>query len=114
MGMTRTLTILVAAMALLLGACGDDDAEVSTPGAGGNDAPAVEAICLEHDPALDEYLGLTLDEATALAEGEGFSVRVVGEDAEEPEDCYAVTLDLRGDRVNLELAAGLVIAAAVY
>jgi hypothetical protein len=113
MGMTRTLTILVAAMALLLGACGDDDAEVSTPGAGG-DAPAAEAICLEHDPALDEYLGLTLDEATALAEGEGFSVRVVGEDAEEPEDCYAVTLDLRDDRVNLELADGLVIAAAVY
>jgi hypothetical protein len=110
--MRRHLTVLIAVLALALAACGNDDTEVATPGAGGDD-PVAEAVCVAHDPALDAYLGLTLDEATEQAEGEGYTIRVLGEDAATAEDCYAATMDLREDRINIELAEGVVIAASI-
>jgi hypothetical protein len=110
MGMTRKLTILIAVLALALGACGDDDTDVTTPGAGG-DAPMAEAVCIgDNEELLPEYVGLSLDEATTRAEDQGYSVRVVGEDGE----CYAITMDLRDDRVNLELVDDVVVAAAIF
>jgi hypothetical protein len=110
MDMRRQLTVLIAVVALALAACGNDDTDVATPGAGG-DEPVAESVCIgENEDLLPEYVGLTEAEATERAEGQGYSVRVVGEDGE----CFAITMDLRDDRVNLELADGVVVAAAIF
>lgn len=100
---------LVAVLALFAAACGDDDTDVTTPGAGGDALPAAECIG-ENETILDEYVGLSEGEATDLAAEQGLDVREVGRDSE----CFAITMDLRDDRVNLEFADDVVIAAAIF
>lgn len=55
----------------------------------------------------DQYLGLTLDEAEALAVVEGRVLRVARLDGES----FALTEDFRPSRVNIEVEAGVVVAA---
>jgi hypothetical protein len=109
MSMKRLLTVLIAVVALAGAGCGNDDVEVTDPGSPPD--AAAEAVCIgPNEELLPEYVGLSLDDATERAEGQGFSVRVVGEDGE----CFAITMDLRDDRVNLELVDGVVVAAAIF
>jgi hypothetical protein len=76
------------------------------PGAPPDSLP--EPVCV---PNTDSpFVGLTEEEAYDLAATQGLTVRVVGRDGE----CFAVTLDLRDDRINLELVAGVVVGADVY
>lgn len=122
MGMTRKLTILFVALSLVLGACGDDNTEAVTPaaegtqrgegsdGGGGGDAMP-DPVCIgENEERLPEYEGLTPDQAQSLADDQGFTLREVGRDGE----CFAITMDLRSDRVNIEIASDVVIAAAIF
>lgn len=67
-----------------------------------------EPACVPHTDS--PFLGLTEGEAYDLAAAHGLTVRVVGRDGE----CFAVTLDLRDDRINLELVDGVVVGADVY
>lgn len=110
----RTATMLgtsLAAAALLLAGCsgssggaGDD---ASAPAA--TDMPAVEA---GDDPAMialcDQIVaeGLSAEDATALAEQNGYVARVGTIDGEP----QAVTMDYRLDRFTFEVAAGVVVA----
>jgi len=55
-------------------------------------------------PPAPDVVGLTEAEATAVAEQLGYTVRVVARDGE----AYMVTRDLRWDRVNLVIEAGVV------
>lgn len=54
---------------------------------------------------LDSVIGKTLDQAKELAGFSGFSVRVTRVD----EERYFVTMDLRFDRINLELENGIIV-----
>ncbi len=122
--MRRLLFTLFAVFALTLAGCGDDDTDVATPGAGGDatptneeaemggELPDVEPVCIgaDEENPVPAYLGLTEAEATAQAGADGYSLRVVGADGE----CFAITMDLRDDRVNVELVDGVVIAAAIF
>jgi hypothetical protein len=67
----------------------------------------VESVPVESVPAIgtDVYLGLTLDEATDLAAREGLTVRVVLLDGVSQD----VTDDLRTDRLNVAVEAGVVV-----
>ena len=56
--------------------------------------------------AADTLVGLTLDEATAAADANGWTVRVSTLDGEP----QILTMDLRTDRVNVSVADGVVIA----
>jgi hypothetical protein len=107
--MQRKLTVLIVTFVLVLAACGNDDDAVTTPGTGGDPLP--EPVCIgENEELLPEYVGLTEPEAVSLADEQGLSVREVGRDGE----CFAITMDLRDDRVNLEFADDVVIAAAIF
>lgn len=117
--MTRKMSALLVALFLVMWACGDDEVGVATPGAGGDDTSeptSSEAdefptpVCLGPGEELPEYRGISVDQANQLAEDEGLAVREVGRDGE----CFAVTDDLRDDRVNIEVVADMVIAAAIY
>lgn len=104
---TKTIAIITTAL-LVVAACGNDTDDTAV-GSGPEELP--EPVCIvEGEPMLEEYLGLSEAEATEQAETDGYSVRVVGVDGE----CFAVTMDLRDDRVNLELADEVVIGAAIY
>jgi hypothetical protein len=111
--MKPLLTLLFAALPLVA-ACGDDDQSTaatttapaaSLPGAGGQ-----PCIAEGQENPTPEYVGLSLEDAEALAEENGLTLRVVGEDGE----CFPITMDLRDDRVNVELADGTVVAAAIF
>lgn len=104
--MLRMITLLCVAV-LLAASCGDDGDDAV--GSGPDDLP--EPVCIENveDP-VPEYVGLGEAEATERAEDDGLQVRVVGRDGE----CFAVTMDIRDDRVNFEVADDVVIAAAIY
>jgi hypothetical protein len=67
----------------------------------------VESVPVESVPAIDTdvYLGLTLDEATDLAARDGLTVRVVLLDGVGQD----VTDDLRTDRLNVAVEAGVVV-----
>jgi hypothetical protein len=104
----RTAIAVIAATAVLVAGCGDDDL-TTTPG---TSPPPPEPACLPNapdDPAPD-YVGLTAARAEERADDDGLQVRVVGQDGE----CFAVTDDLRPDRVNVELDDDVVIGAARY
>lgn len=68
--------------------------------------PDLAAIEAEVRAALDAALPMALDAFTEQAKALGFETRVVVEDGEP----LTVTLDLRSDRVNVEVAGGEVIA----
>ena len=107
--MTRKLIGLMIACTLALAACGNDDTDVTTPGDGGVALP--DPVCIgENEDLLPEYVGLSESEATDLAQEQGLQVREVGRDGE----CFAITMDLRDDRVNLEFAEDVVIGAAIF
>ena len=119
--MIRRLTWVLAVVLLVVSACGDDAAEVTTPGSGGDDttepAPPGEGdempapVCLGTDqPERPEYRGIAVDAAIDLAADQGLDVREVGRDGE----CFPVTDDLRDDRVNIEVVGDMVVAAAIY
>jgi len=57
------------------------------------------------NPQNARFLGLTLTEAEELARADGLQVRILGEDDKR----YIETRDLREDRINLYLEAGLVV-----
>jgi hypothetical protein len=96
----------VLSLPLVAVSCGDDDDAASDTTA----APAAEPACIGQGEAVDGYVGLTEAEAEEKATADGLQLRVVGTDGE----CAAITMDLREDRVNVELADGVVIAAAIY
>lgn len=58
----------------------------------------------------EEYKGLSLDEARALAESKGLELRLLGEDGQ----CVDRTDNSRPDRVNVHLREGVVDAASGY
>lgn len=101
----RLLLALVAAV--VLAACGGDDGDGRVP------LPdlAGEPVCItEADPEAEDFVGLTLEAATDLAAERELEVREVGRDGE----CFLVTLDLRENRVNLELIGDVVVGAGIY
>jgi hypothetical protein len=104
--------LLVAALPFAAGCGGDDDdaATTTSPAAGLPTTGGEPCIAEGQENPAPEYVGLTLEDAEALAEENGLTLRVVGEDGE----CFAITMDLRDDRVNVELADGVVIAAAFF
>ena len=57
----------------------------------------------------NEVVGMTLEEATKLIEGDGFISRVVEKDGE----FYPITAELRQDRINLSLKDNKVVNATV-
>lgn len=112
---SRTTAVLGAlcAAVLVLGACsssddpGDGTAASAAPSA--TDMPAVEA---GEDPAMialcDQMVaeGLSPEDATALAEQNGYVARVGTIDGEP----QPVTMDYRLDRFTFDVADGVVIA----
>ena len=60
--------------------------------------------CLPESTTEPGYVGLTEQQAQDLAARQGLTVRVVGRDGK----CSNTTLDLRTDRVNLDLVSGRV------
>jgi len=109
---------------ILLSACGATDDQPTTagspaaPSSTADDSDNSPNPCLgsagntPEDPRSDEqmteqYLGLTEQEAEALAQDEGHTIRVAGRDAE----CFALTMDYREDRVNIYLEDDTVVAA---
>lgn len=96
----RTLVPLVALLALGAGAglaaCGGDDGPDTTD-------PAVVDDVLPFDESI--VVGLPLDEAVAAAEAEGFMVRTAIEDGEP----LALTMDFVTNRINVEVADGIVV-----
>lgn len=57
----------------------------------------------------DDYLGLSEPQATAIAEDAGYRVRVTAREGNH----FAVTRDLREDRMNFELSAHQVVRAYI-
>lgn len=102
--MIKKLSMLFV-VALLVAACGSDETN------GAAELPG-EPVCLEDgtETPAPEYLGLTEEEAADLAVEQGLTMREVGRDGE----CFAITMDLRDDRVNIELIDGIVVGAAFF
>lgn len=84
------------------------------------DVPAAETVdpaesgeAASDDPSVvsepPDVVGLNEDEATRLATGAGWTVRVVSIDGVD----QAVTADLRSDRINLTLESGRVVSVSV-
>lgn len=110
---TRTVGMLVAAAALMIPlatGCGQGSPGASNPTPTTPTADELPCGAPAADELLDEYEGLTENEAAALAGAQVLTVRVVGRDGE----CFAVTDDLRRDRVNLYLEEGVVVWAAIF
>lgn len=57
-----------------------------------------------NDLILESLIGKSLNEATQLAGFNGFAIRVTREDSTN----YMVTMDLRFDRINLQIDNGVV------
>ena len=62
-----------------------------------------------NDLILESLIGKSLNEATQLAGFNGFAIRVTREDSTN----YMVTMDLRFDRINLELDEGVVTKCSI-
>ena len=53
---------------------------------------------------LESLMGLTKEEGTKLCLGNDYKVRITREDSNN----YVITMDLRFDRINLELDNGII------
>jgi hypothetical protein len=107
--MKRIAVLLVLALPLVAACGSDDDSSSDTTAAA---ASGGEAACLspEQGEPADEYVGLDEEAATALAEEDGLTLRVAGEDGE----CFPMTMDIREDRVNVEIVDGEVVTAVRF
>jgi len=97
--------LVVVTGTVLLAACGGGPAG-STAGDPAVTPSGGAASCLpgggtgaQGDAAGDGVVGLSEADAVARAEAAGLTARVVGRGS----DCYALTMDLVPDRVNLDL-----------
>lgn len=96
------LVVVIASLSLGLGACGgDDDSTAEAP----SEQTTTSATGEGTSEAFDEYVGLTVDDAGALAEEQGRPWRVVKEDGQD----RAVTLDFIDNRLNFEVEDGVVV-----
>ena len=68
-------------------------------------APLVDLNFVDESIAGDALIGLSLDEATKVADEQGWTVRVSTLDGEG----QILTMDLQTNRVNLSVAAGVVV-----
>jgi hypothetical protein len=76
----------------------------------GSTDPVVEEIAdLPIDGGIAALVGMTEAEAIALIEGQGWTSRISARDGE----YFALTMDLRTDRVNLEIVDGVVTVATI-
>lgn len=109
---TILAAVLCVSAAAGLAACGDDgprSPSTTGPAASGPSATAPEQTSPDAGPTEDsaaELVGLDEDEATEAAEDRGWTVRVVRRDGED----LPATLDLRPNRVNVEVTDGVVTA----
>ena len=119
------LRLLVCGLTLLLlTACGSSDDQPTSaesparPSPTSDDSDISSPPCLDtaggtpndlgsHDPMTKQYLGLTEQEAEALAADQDHTIRVAARDGE----CFALTMDYREDRVNIYLEDDSVVAA---
>lgn len=103
--MRRILPLVVIALAFA--ACSDDGGTETTIS-----EPLAEPQCIQpvEEGTQPEFVGLTEDDARALADERNLEVREVGRDGE----CFPVTDDLRNDRINLEFQGDRVVGAAIY
>ena len=62
-----------------------------------------------NDLILESLIGKSLNEATQLAGFNGFAIRVTREDSTN----YMVTMDLRFDRINLQIDNGVVTSCSI-
>jgi hypothetical protein len=102
--MMKRLSVMMV-VALVLAACGTDET-------GGSAELPGEPVCIVEgtETPAPEYIGLTEPEAADLAVEQGLMLREVGRDGE----CFVITMDLRDDRVNVELIDGIVVGAAFF
>jgi len=101
------IVLFIAGMSFVAG-CGSDDDAKSTPA--DTTTPAVQCVSPEQGESVHEYVGLDEDAAQELANGSELILRVVGIDGE----CPPITMDLRDDRVNVEIIDGVVVAAVMF
>jgi hypothetical protein len=82
---------------------------VPLPDTGSTD-PVVEEIAdLPIDGGIAALVGMTEDEAISVIEEQGWTSRISARDGE----YFALTMDLRADRVNLEIVDGVVTVATI-
>jgi hypothetical protein len=93
---------VLAALMVVAVACGDDD------GGGSEDISSSTAATVPTPPELEEFVGLTVDDAGALADEEGRPWRIIEEDGEP----LAVTQDFNPDRVNFVVVSGEVVSVS--
>lgn len=104
--------VAVAAVVMAVG-CGAEDGTAAGEDLCGLYAEASQGPFRPNVPVLDAkpLVGTTLPEAQSLAERQGRSLRVVGEDGR----CVAaLSDDLRGNRVNVYLDDGEVAEARTF
>jgi hypothetical protein len=106
--MKRSSILLLVAGLSFATACGSDDDAESPPA--GTSTLADGCISAEQGEPADGYVGLDETGAQELAASEGLTVRVVGVDGE----CLPMTMDLRDDRVNLDIVDGVVVTASMF
>ncbi len=98
----KLILVLTAVMVLMACDSGADPDSAELPG---------DPVCIEEIDAVgEEYLGLSEAEALDLAAEQALDPREVGRDGE----CFAITMDLRDDRINLEYIDDVVVGAAVF
>lgn len=87
---------------LVLPACGGDDDEAAS---GDSNEQTTTSAGEDGTEAFEEYVGLDVEDAGALAEEQGRPWRIVKEDGED----RAVTLDYIDNRLNFEVEDGVVV-----
>ena len=88
----------------------DDDASEPVPGtAVPEPAPAPDTLDPIGQADADTLVGLAEDEATKVATGRGWTVRIAERDGEQ----FMLTLDFQTNRVNLSITKGKVTAVTV-
>ena len=115
---TRILAAgVVLAGAALLGGCGSTD-DGSEPAAGGTATSTTPLASSTEEPMMDDakveqvaasVVGMSEDDAVKAIEAAGYTSRVVERDGKS----FPVTMDVRGDRINLTIADGKVTKATV-